>query len=435
MDSELEVPEGWVKKPIKEIGEVITGRTPSTKRPEFYGGDYNLISPADLNDVKYVVTAHARLTLSGFQQCRALPKNTILVGCIGNVGKLGMIADDRSATNQQINAVVCNVQNDPHFVYYRLCYDRSRLENAAVRTTVPILNKANFENFQLATPQLAEQRKIAGILGPSHRAIGQQDQLLALTLELKKALLHQVFTRGLPGEIQKQTDIGPVPKSWEVGPLSDLISEDPKNGLYKHSSAYGSGTPILRINDFSNDGDVVNLTSHRVITDASERELYALRKDDIVTNRVNSLSHLGKTALIGELSEPMVFESNMMRFRVDESRALPRYIFRLLNAPVCKNQIVGSAKRAVAQSSINQGNLKAILLPLPSIAVQEEISQILETVVNKIRVHERKRQCLTALFRTLLHQLMTAKIRVHDLNLAEFGIDDSLESELIGAQC
>ncbi len=111
--------------------------------------------------------------------------------------------------------------------------------------------------------------------------------------------------------------------------LGDVMSEDPKNGLYKHSSAYGSGTPILRINDFTNDGDIVNSASSRVITDASENRLYALRKDDIVTNRVNSLSHIGKTALIGELPEPMVFESNMMRFRVDERRALPRYIFRL----------------------------------------------------------------------------------------------------------
>jgi type I restriction enzyme S subunit len=155
------------------------------------------------------------------------------------------------------------------------------------------------------------------------------------------------------------------------------------------------------------------------MADASESLLYALRKDDIVTNRVNSLSHLGKTALIGDLTEPMVFESNMMRFRVDEQRAVPLYILRLLNSPICKKQIIGSAKRAVAQSSINQGNLKAILLPLPPVVVQEEISAVLETVVAKGRLLEMKRQSLTDLFRTLLYQLMTAQIRVHDLDLPE----------------
>ncbi|MGH8728204.1 MAG: restriction endonuclease subunit S [Burkholderiales bacterium] len=280
----------------------------------------------------------------------------------------------------------------------------------------------SFYRIEAPLPPLPEQRKIAGVLGVVQRAIEQQERLLQLTTELKKTLVHQLFTHGLRGEAQKETEIGPVPESWEVASLGAAIAEDPKNGLYKHSSTYGSGTPILRIDDFSNDGDIVTSASNRVMTDDSESKLYALREDDIVTNRVNSLSHLGKTALIGELPEPMVFESNMMRFRVDERRALPRYVFRVLNSPVCKKQIIGSAKRAVAQSSINQGNLKAILLPLPSFAVQEEISAILETVVNKVRLHEMKKQSLTDIFRTLLHQLMTAQIRVHDFDLAALGL-------------
>ncbi len=286
-------------------------------------------------------------------------------------------------------------------------------------TTIPNLSQSKLCELPLAIPPLAEQRKIAAVLGLVQQAIEQQERLIALTTELKKALLHKLFSEGLRGEPQKQTEIGPVPESWDVKKLGEVISEDPKNGLYKHSSAYGSGTRILRINDFSNDGDVVTSAPNRVTTDAVETELYALREDDIVTNRVNSLSHLGKTALVGELTEPMVFESNMMRFRVDEQRAIPLYILRLLNSPICKKQIIGSAKRAVAQSSINQGNLKAILLPLPRVVVQEEISAVLETVVAKGKLLEMKRQSLTDLFRTLLHQLMTAQIRVNDLDLGE----------------
>ena len=290
-------------------------------------------------------------------------------------------------------------------------------------TTIPNLSQSKLCELPLAIPPLAEQRKIAAVLGLVQRAIEQQERLVALTTELKKALLHKLFTEGLRGEPQKQTEIGPVPESWDVKKLGEVISEDPKNGLYKHSSAYGSGTRILRINDFSNDGDVVTSVPNRVTANAVENELYALRKDDIVTNRVNSLSHLGKTALVGELTEPMIFESNMMRFRVDEQRAIPFYILRLLNAPICKKQIIGSAKRAVAQSSINQGNLKTILLPLPPVVVQEEISAVLETVVAKGRLLEMKRQSLTDLFRTLLHQLMTAQIRVHALDLSEIPED------------
>ena len=65
---------------VKDLGEIITGRTPSTKRKDFYGGDYNLISPADLDNGKYIRTTHKRLTKLGFEQCFPLPRDTVLVG-------------------------------------------------------------------------------------------------------------------------------------------------------------------------------------------------------------------------------------------------------------------------------------------------------------------------------------------------------------------
>jgi len=180
------LPADWSALPIRDVGEVITGRTPSTKREDFYNGEYNLISPADLDNGKYVVTAHKRLSEVGFKEYRALPKDSVLVGCIGNVGKLGMISDERSATNQQINAVICDKNHDSHFIYYCLHENRARLEWAADKTTLPILNKTNFENFEIATPPLPEQRKIAAVLGMVQRALEQQERLIALTTELKR---------------------------------------------------------------------------------------------------------------------------------------------------------------------------------------------------------------------------------------------------------
>jgi type I restriction enzyme, S subunit len=275
---------------------------------------------------------------------------------------------------------------EPAFLYSCVLTDSfiramGKLERGA---SYPAVRDSDVFAANIPIPPLAEQRKIAAVLGLVQRALEQQERLIALTTELKKTLLHQLFTQGLRGEPQKQTEIGPVPESWEVVELGDVISRSPKNGLYKHNSAYGSGTPILRINDFSNDGDVVVSATHRVATDAGETELYGLREGDIVTNRVNSLSHLGKTALIGRLVEPMVFESNMMRFGLNESRAIPSYVLRLLNSPVCKKQFLGTAKRAVGQASINQGNLRAIKLPLPSVSIQRELVTILDAVIGKI---------------------------------------------------
>src|SRR5262249_53827612 len=156
----------------------------------------------------------------------------------------------------------------------------------------------SFYRIEVPIPPLAEQKKIAAVLGLVQRAIAQQERLLDRTSELKSALLHQLFTHGLGHDAQKETEIGTVPHSWRVMRLGELISVEPKNGLYKPRSKYGDGTQILRIDDFSNDGDIVVSALNRVRVDDSERTSYALRKDDIVFNRVNSLSHLGKTALV-----------------------------------------------------------------------------------------------------------------------------------------
>ena len=201
--------------------------------------------------------------------------------------------------------------------------------------------------------------------------------------------------------------------------LASLFSREPSNGLYRPQADYGRGVQILRIDDFSNDGDIVTTASNRVDAAKADRKRFGLAKDDIVLNRVNSLSHLGKTALIGDIDEPMVFESNMMRFRVDEERLRPAFAFRVLNSPVCKSQIIGLAKRAVAQSSVNQGDVGRLLIPLPpDLETQEEVLTILNAVEAKSVAHVQTRGSLNSLFRTLLHQLMTAQIRVHDLDLS-----------------
>ena len=95
-------------------------------------------------------------------------------------------------------------------------------------------------------PPLPEQRKIAAVLGLVQRAIEQQERLLALTTELKKTLLHKLFTEGLRGEAQKQTEIGPVPESWEVSVLENAaVAFDYGTSVKcEHGKA---GIPVLRI--------------------------------------------------------------------------------------------------------------------------------------------------------------------------------------------
>jgi type I restriction enzyme S subunit len=171
-------------------------------------------------------------------------------------------------------------------------------------------------------------------------------------------------------------DLDKNPKNWRTLPVESILQTEPQNGLYRHSSDYGSGTQILRIDGFYDGYLSTDREMKRVAIDQRTIETYALRHGDIVINRVNSPEYLGKCALIEGLCEPTVFESNMMRFRVDSEIANPRFIVDQFRSGYMKRQIARAAKPAVNQSSINQKDVKSFEVRLPSTDLQSRYAKI-----------------------------------------------------------
>jgi type I restriction enzyme S subunit len=217
--------ENWKEVKIKDFGVVLTGNTPSTKNKDYYGGSYKLISPADLTDSKYIFTAHKFITEKGLGVARTVPRNSVLVGCIGNIGKIGITTDKISAFNQQINAIACNEKFDADFVYYILQYQKPLLESKSAKVTLPILNKNNFENIELEVPELSEQKSIAYVLNSVQNVISSQEELIAKLKELKQSAMQHLLTHGTKGEKTKMTEIGEVPESWEVIKFENCIQK------------------------------------------------------------------------------------------------------------------------------------------------------------------------------------------------------------------
>ena len=414
----------WRETRIIDIGEVVTGTTPTTSQNDFYGGPYKLISPADLDAQKYVSTSHRTLTQKGLEQCRPLPKNAVLVGCIGNIGKIAMTHDEVSATNQQINAIICNKSHDPDFVYYCLMFNRSRLEAAAVKTTVPILNKRNFQNCVIAAPQLAEQRKIAAVLSLVQRAIAQQERLIQLTNELKKALMHKLFTEGTRGEPQKQTEIGPIPQSWQVRPLSDLSKSFQYGSSVKCEYA-AQGQPFLRIpNVIDGRIDISELKFGR--PKSTEIGNLELEYEDLVFVRTNGVKeNAGRCAVYrNELEGPCYYASYLIRVRVRRDRLVAAFLDEYSRTMRGMSFLSGrSIRTADGKFNINIHTLRSMLLPLPCIAEQQNITETALLVNRNQTLQFARHHSLSQLFRTLLHQLMTVQIRVDDLDLRELGVE------------
>lgn len=190
------IPKEWEVVEVKAIGKVFTGKTPSTSKNIYWNGDIPFITPGDMTGYKYVSKSKRYVTLKGANQIgKILPKNTLLIVCIGStVGKIAVTGKE-SVTNQQINAIVCNDNVDCDYIYYAILFKSLILKNFSGVAAVPIIKKSLFEIFKIPLPKRqAERVKIAEILS----TVDDRTQLLKgkkKKLErVKKGLMNDLLT-------------------------------------------------------------------------------------------------------------------------------------------------------------------------------------------------------------------------------------------------
>lgn len=167
-------------------------------------------------------------------------------------------------------------------------------------------------------------------------------------------------------------NLQPLPDGWTWTNLDSVIVSGPQNGVYLPRELYGRGYPILRIDDFQ-DGWVRRVDElNKVSADKAIADKYQLFTGDLVINRVNSLTHLGKCMVVQETQQRILFESNMMKAHLADC-VIPRFVEYYLRSRGGKARLTHGAKWAVNQASINQEDVKQTPLPLPPIAEQMRI--------------------------------------------------------------
>lgn len=281
----------------------------------------------------------------------------------------------------------------------------------------PRTSWASLREFSLHVPPLSEQRKIAVLLGVVQQAIEQQERLLQLTADLKKTLLRRFFTQGRRGEPQKQTEIGPVPESWQLHPL-----EQAGEVVYGIQAAVASnlkpvGTKILTNKNITLDGKIVLDAINYFVLKTKRHHETVLTKGDLLFNwRSGSKEHVGKTAYF-DLDGEFTHSSFILRIR-PYNAVTGRYLFYYLNYLRSSGYFVKSQTFSV-NAKFNKSAVNQLPVYLPNESKQRDIVTALDAVERKITMLHAKHNLLTDLFRTLLHQLMTAQLRVHDLELPE----------------
>jgi len=181
----------WEEKTLGDIGEIVTGKTPSTNDPKLWGGDIQFITPTDIMaDNKYQVSTVR--TVSKTKGMRILPVNSILFTCIASIGKMALSIKP-CITNQQINSIVPKTSYSNEFVYYAILQMVEYIKSTQANTTLPIINKTEFSKFRIQIPLLTEQTKIASFLSAIDDKINSVNQQIEHTRQFKKGLLQQMF--------------------------------------------------------------------------------------------------------------------------------------------------------------------------------------------------------------------------------------------------
>ncbi len=311
-------------------------------------------------------------------------------------------------------------ESDTLFLFFYLLHPEVRSDLAGKMegsTGRQRLSKTVLSDRFIPLPPLPEQKKIAHILSTVQRAIEAQERIIQTTTELKKALMHKLFTEGLRNEPQKQTEIGPVPESWEVVPLSDcaVVQTGIAKGR-KVDAKEAIEVPYLRVANVQ-DG-YLDLTEMKTITiRKNEQQRFALREGDVVLTEGGDFDKLGRGFIWHSQVKNCVHQNHVFAVRPDTSRISSEFFAYQSQSPYGKSYFLSVAHKTTNLACINTTKLKAFPVLLPPHDQQQDIVDACHSIEAKIRVARLKKTQLQELFRTLLHELMTAKIRVHDIEL------------------
>ena len=301
---------------------------------------------------------------------------------------------------------------DSGFLYFYLQKIESYIDSLGSGAIFKAINKSQLSKLPIndAGIPLSEQKKIAHILSTVQCGIETQERLIKTTTELKKVLMHKLFTEGLHNEPQKQTEVGPIPDSWkevkleETGTVVYGIQASVANNLTP------VGTRILTNKNLTLDGGF-DLEKVNYFELKTKRHLDSiLRKGDILFNwRSGSKHHIGKTAYFN-LDGEWVHSSFILRIRPNP-QINGRFLFYYLNYLREREYFVKLHTYAI-NAKFNKSAVNALTTVLPSQSEQEQIVNALDAVQRKIELTETKQRALQNLFHTLLHELMTAKTRI-----------------------
>ena len=319
------------------------------------------------------------------------------------------------ATTEVIPLRSRNVGNDPRLLFYFLLHPdvrnhvSERMEGATGRKRIPldVLLDVQYPCFSLQN-----QTKIANVLETIQQMINIETRSVNTIHKIKNVAMNALYTHGIRGDPQRETEVGPMPQSWESVPLGECAFV--QSGVAKGRKTGDAETirlPYLRVANVQ-DGHLDLTEVKKISVRTAEIERYKLRHGDVVLTEGGDIDKLGRGFIWRSEIPICVHQNHIYAIRTRRDRLLPEFLAYQTQSPYGKDYFLKVAHKTTNLACINTTKLKAFPVLLPTPEEQREIVAILEAVDRKIDLHRRKREMLDELFKTVLHKIVTGAIRI-----------------------
>jgi type I restriction enzyme S subunit len=390
--------DGWRRVPAASVARIEIGGTPAREQPTFWADQdsgHAWASIADLNSEVVVETAEYISDLGvKSSNVKLVPTGTPIMSFKLTIGRTSLAGRDLY-TNEAIAAFFADrTQMDPRFLFHALP-GAARFVITDVAIKGATLNKKSLSSMQLLLPPIGEQRRIAKILDVLGDQINSTERIIAKVRTSRSALVERLITR-----------------EWRNATLASALLGAPANGIYKPAHLIGRGALLVGQTAINSERRVTSALARRAVVTSSEAQRFGLISGDILVSRVfATLEGVGQPALLEQLDETAVYESNMMRLRCDGSRADPFFIFQTLLTSSARAHVVRRANLS-NQASISQTVLTGLPVWLPSIDQQLRVGQALRSVESEIAAERARLMKLQAVKSGLMADLLTGRVRV-----------------------
>lgn len=345
------------------------------------------------------------------------PVGSILMSVRAPVGDVN-IADIEYCIGRGLAAISLK-KGDNLFLFYLLHYLKIDIEKEGTGSIFKSINKAKLSEFEIPLPPLPEQHAIAHVLRTVQEAKEKTDAVIAATKALKAAMMKHLFTYGpVPPEeaekvVLKETEIGQVPEGWEILTVNELFDSKLGKMLSPVSKTGKFSKPYLRN---------ANVQWGRVdISDLYEMDFsensfnrYGLIPGDVL---ICEGGEIGRTAIWRDEIKECYYQKAIHRLRPRDGRISSEFFSYHMMYAFLIGKTYSELGTTTTIAHLPGMKLKALLVPVPPRKVQDKIVTILESIDQKLAAEQSRKEALDTVFASLLHDLMTAKIRVNPITV------------------